>query len=120
VTRRPPIRGTRRPPARGIRPQSRPGVPDQKVANRVAVTSAPVLARLVGLPKYLPALGVLVVLFAGLIAGGVIGLLLLLALAGALGWFLAAFWPMTPTSGRVLRLSVVVALVVIGIVNVGH
>ena len=119
MTRRPANRGGR-PPARGIRPQSRQGVPDEKVANRVAVATAPVLAKLVGLPKYVPALAALLVLFAGLLTGGVIGLLLLLALAGALGWFLAAFWPMTPTSGRVLRLGVVVALVVIGIANVGR
>lgn len=119
MARRPPNRGSRA-PARGIRPQSRQGVPDENVANRVAVASAPVLARLMGLPKYLPALAVLVVLFAGLVAGGVIGLVLLLALAAALGWFLAAFWPMTPASGRVLRLGVVIALVVVGIVNLGR
>lgn len=95
-------------------------MPDDKVANRVAVASAPALARLMGLPRYVPALAALVVLFAGLIAGGVVGLVLLWALAATLGWFLAAFWPMTTTSGRVLRLAVVVALVVIGIVNVGR
>jgi len=116
VARRQPPRGAR-PPARAIRPQFRQAVPDEKVANRVAVASGPVLAKLVGLPRYVPALGALVVLFAGLIAGGVIGLLLLFALAAGLGWFLAVFWPMTPTSGRVLRLAVVVALVVIGIAN---
>jgi hypothetical protein len=119
VARKPPNRGSR-PTARAIRPQSRPGVPDEKVANRVAVASAPVLAKLMGLPKYVPMLGALVVLFAGVIAGGVVGLVLLLALAAALGWFLALFWPMTPTSGRVLRLGVVLALVLIGIVNVGR
>jgi hypothetical protein len=94
-------------------------VPDAQVANKVAVTTAPALAKLSALPKLIPALGALAVLFAGLFTGGVIGLVLLLALAGALGWFLAAFWPVTPTGGRVLRLAVIVGLVVIGVVNAG-
>jgi len=95
-------------------------VPDEKVANKVAVASAPALARLMGLPKYVPALVALVVLFSGLAIGGVVGLILLLGLAGVLGWFLAAFWPMTPTGGRVLRLAVVIGLVVVGVANVGR
>jgi hypothetical protein len=95
-------------------------VPDARVANKVAVRSAPALARLMALPKFVPALAALAVLFAGLALGGVIGLVLLLALAGVLGWFLAAFWPVTPTGGRVLRLAVVVGLIAIGVANVGR
>ena len=90
------------------------------MANKVAVATAPALARLMAVPKYVPMLVSLAVLFAGLALGGVAGLVLLLALAGVLGWFLAAFWPVTPTGGRVLRLAVLIGLVVIGVANVGH
>jgi hypothetical protein len=119
VARKPPNRRPRPAPGR-TPPQIRQGVPDARVANKVAVTTAPALVKLAALPKFVPALGALAVLSAGLIAGGVIGLVLLLALAGALGWFLAAFWPVTPTGGRVLRLAVVIGLVVIGVANAGR
>ncbi|HZE67669.1 MAG TPA: hypothetical protein VE081_13615 [Sporichthyaceae bacterium] len=100
-------------------PLVRPDVAEEKVVvNKVAAASAPALARLMGLPRFVAPIIALVVLFAGLAVGGVVGLALLLALAGTLGWFLAAFWPMTPTSGRVLRLSVVLGLVLIAILNV--
>lgn len=99
-------------------PLVRPDVPEEQVVNKVAAASAPALARLMGLPRFVAPIIALVVMFTGLAAGGVVGLVLLLALAGALGWFLAAFWPMTPTSGRVLRLSVVLGLVLIAILNV--
>jgi len=81
------------------------------------VATTPALARLMGLPRLVPPIAALLVLFAGLIVGGVVGLVLLLALAAVLGWFLAAFWPVTPTPGRVLRVSVVLGLVLVAILN---
>lgn len=102
-------------PAKG-RP-IRQGVPEQAVANRVAVSTAPALARLLALPRYLVPLLAVVVLFTGLAFGGVIGLVLLLGLAGVLGWFLVAFWPLTPTSGRILRSLVVLGVAAAAIIN---
>jgi hypothetical protein len=95
-------------------------VPDERLANKVAVATTPALARLMSLPKYVPALAALAILFAGLTISGVVGLVLLLALAGALGWFLIVFWPVTPSGGRLLRVAVVIGLVVIGVVNAGR
>lgn len=97
----------------------RPGVPENQVANKVAVATAPVLARLLALPRYLVPLLAVVVLFTGLAVGGVIGLVLLLSLAGVLGWFLVAFWPVTTTSGRILRSLVVVGVAAAGVLNLG-
>jgi len=62
---------------------------------------------------------VAVVLLVGLAAGGVVGLVLLLALAALLGWLLAAFWPVTPPSGRLLRLAVVLGIALIGVLKAG-
>lgn len=95
----------------------RPGVPAENVANRVAVTTAPALARLLALPKWFLPLTCAVLLLAGLTLGGIVGLLLLWTLAGGLGWLLAAFWPVTPTGGRVLRVAVVLGVAVLGVLK---
>lgn len=95
----------------------RADVPPEAVANRVAVATAPVLARLLALPRWLIPVLCVAVLLTGLAVGGAGGLLLLLSLAAVLGWFLAAFWPVTPTSGRVLRSLVVLAVAAVGFLN---
>jgi hypothetical protein len=95
----------------------RPGVPDEAVANKVAAATAPMLLRLLRLPRFLVPILALALLFTGLALGGVAGLLILWFLAGILGWFLIAFWPVTPTSGRVLRTLVVAAVAVAGLFN---
>jgi hypothetical protein len=89
------------------------------LANKVAVATAPGLTMLLGLPKRVLPAAVAVVLLVGLIAGGVVGMVLLLALAGVLGWLLAAFWPVTPPAGRMLRLAVVLGLAVVGVLKAG-
>ena len=95
----------------------RADVPPEKVANTVAVATAPALARLLGLPRFLVPILAMATLFIGLAIGGVLGLILVWGLAGALGWFLIAFWPVTPTSGRVLRALVVLGVLAAGLVN---
>lgn len=95
----------------------RADVPPEAVANRVAVATAPVLARLLALPRWLIPVFCVAMLFGGLALGGLLGLLTLLSLAGVLGWFLAAFWPVTPTSGRILRSLVVLAVAAVGFLN---
>jgi hypothetical protein len=89
------------------------------LANRVAVATAPALALLLGLPRMVLPVTVAVVLLIGLATGGVAGLVLLLALAALLGWLLAAFWPVTPPPGRLLRLAVVVGIALLGILKAG-
>lgn len=111
--RRPTAKG--RPVARG-RPV-RPGVPDEKVANKVAVATAPALARLLSLPRFLIPIAAVVTLFVGLALGGLAGLILLWGLAAVLGWFLIAFWPMTTNGGRVLRTLVVLGVLAAGLIN---
>lgn len=92
-------------------------MPPEKVANKVAVATAPALARLLALPRFLIPILAVAMLFTGLALGGVIGLILLGLLAGALGWFLVAFWPVTPTSGRVLRSLIVLGVLAAGLIN---
>ena len=112
--------GTRsaRPAARRPDPRVRQNVPPEKIVNKVAARTAPGLAWLSRLPKgVLPGL-VAVGLVAGLIVGGILGLALLVLVVGLLGWLLAAFWPMLPTSGRILRVAALLAVVVVGALNV--
>ncbi len=87
------------------------------MANRVAVSRATGLALLLGLPKYVLPVTSAILLLIGLIKGGVVGLVLLLAVAGALGWLLAAFWPVTPPRGRMIRLIVVLGIAVVGVLK---
>ncbi|MGQ0847207.1 MAG: DUF6703 family protein [Sporichthyaceae bacterium] len=111
-------KATKRRPAKAAKGKPiRQGVAPEEVANRVAVATAPVLARLLGLPKWLVPILALAMLFGGLALGGVGGLLLLWTLAGFLGWFLVAFWPVTPTPGRVLRALVVLGVLAAGLLN---
>jgi hypothetical protein len=95
----------------------RQGVPDEKIANQVAVATAPWLARLLALPRFLVPIVAVVALFGGLALGGIGGLLILWALGAVLAWFLVAFWPLTTNGGRVLRTLVVLAVFAAGLVN---
>jgi hypothetical protein len=95
----------------------RQDVPDEKVANKVAVATAPMLARLLALPRFLVPILAVVALFGGLALGGIAGLLILWALGAVLAWFLIAFWPLTTNGGRVLRTLVVLAVFAAGLVN---
>jgi hypothetical protein len=69
------------------------------------------------LPKATLPVGAALLLLLGAIVGGPVGLVLLLALAGALAWLLVTFWALTPPSGRVLRLLVVLAVALLGIMR---
>jgi hypothetical protein len=96
----------------------RQNVPVEQVANRVAQATAPGLAALGRMPKlFLPGF-VAIGLVVGLIAGGILGLVLLVIVTGLMAWLLAAFWPMLPTGGRILRALALVAVVVVGVLNV--
>jgi hypothetical protein len=106
-----------RPGARRPNPRVRQNVPVEKVANKVAVATAPGIVFLGRLPKgVLPAF-IAIGLVVGLITGGIVGLVLLLAVVGVLGWMLAAFWPMLPNGGRALRVTALLAVVVVAVLN---
>lgn len=92
-------------------------MPPEKVANKVAVATAPLLARLLALPRFLIPILAVAMLFTGLALGGVPGLILLWILGGTLAWFLVAFWPVTPTFGRVLRSLIVLGVFAAGLLN---
>lgn len=111
-----PCRQPRRPPSR---PPSRPKnvVPAEAVANRVAVSTATGLALLLGLPKLVLPVSSAILLLIGLIAGGIVGMVLLLAVAGVLAWLLVAFWPVTPPRGRMIRVIVVLGIAVVGVLK---
>ncbi len=92
-------------------------MPVDKVANKVAHATAPGIAALGRMPKgVLPAF-VAIGLVVGLLVGGPVGLVLLVLVAGLMGWLLAAFWPMLPNGGRILRALALAAVVVVGVLN---
>lgn len=86
--------------------------------SRVAVATAPALARLGRLPKAVLPILVALGVVSGLALGGIAGLAIVLAVVGVLGWLLAAFWPMLPTSGRVIRVGALTALLAIAVIQV--
>jgi len=113
--RRPGVRGPRGPQGSGPTPSggaspSRSTPPEMNAFQRA---SYPVLTWLSGLPKWL-----LVIVLAGLLVLGVIqtgplawlGSLILVFLGLFFLWLLAHSWPITPWSGRILRLVIVGAL----------
>lgn len=115
--------GKRPAPSRGQQAKRRPdprvrqNVPVEKVANKVAVATSPGIAFIGRMPKLLlPALVAIGLVF-GLINGGVVGLVLLVAVCALMGWLLAAFWPMLPTGGRLLRAAALLAVVVMAVVR---
>jgi hypothetical protein len=85
--------------------------------NKVAERTATGLAWLGRLPKLVLPAFVAIGLLTGLIVGGIVGLVLLVLVVGLLGWLLAAFWPMLPNAGRVLRVAALLAVVVVGVLN---
>ncbi|HUR73829.1 MAG TPA: DUF6703 family protein [Sporichthya sp.] len=99
-------------------PRVRQNVPAEQVANKVAVATAPGLAFLGRMPKLVLPGFVAIGLVGGLIVGGILGLVLLVLVVALLGWLLAAFWPMLPNLGRVLRVCALAAVVVVAILNV--
>jgi hypothetical protein len=96
-------------------PRTTPGGRPLVQPTKVAVTTAPMLARVSALPKLLLPVTIGALVLVGLALGGVGGLVCLLAVAAVLGWLLAVFWPVTPRPGRVLRVLAIVALVAVGV-----
>lgn len=107
-----------RPAARRPDPRIRQNVPADKIVNPVAARTASGLAWLGRLPKIVLPAFVAIGVVGGLIVGGIVGLVLLVLVVGLLGWLLAAFWPMLPTSGRALRVAALLAVIVVGVLNV--
>lgn len=105
---------SQRPTPQRTTPGGRPLVPP----NKVAVASAPALARIALLPRALLPVLMAVGVFAGLAAGGAVGLVCMLAVAAVLGWLLAIFWPVTPKPGRVLRVVAIGLVVLVGVLQV--
>lgn len=114
AAQRQPARPAAQRPGRRTTPGGRPLVPP----NKVAVASAPVLARIAVLPKPLLPVLMAVGVFAGLGAGGAAGLVCLLAVAAVLSWLLTIFWPVTPKPGRVLRVIAIGLVVLVGVLQV--
>jgi hypothetical protein len=84
---------------------------------KVMLATAPLLARVGTLPKALLPVVTAILVLVGLALGGPVGLVCLLVVATFLGWLLAAFWPITPGPGRVLRTLAIVALVAVGVLQ---
>ena len=63
---------------------------------------------LAALPRWVILLAVLVVVIAGLFLPGVAGAVMLIALAGLLGWLLAVAWPVLTVGARLFRVATIV------------
>lgn len=79
--------------------------------------SAAPLALLYQLPRWALPIGLAVVLIAGLAVGGVIGAVLLLALAVFLAWLAYLSWPSLGGQARVLRVAAGLVLLAIAVVR---
>ena len=105
-------------------PNGRPGSPGtppdhtSPLAKAIAVRSAPVLLWLHQLPRWTLVLVLGTLLVVGLYSGGVLGGILLLILAAVVGWLLLLAWPLLETGGRLSRLTVVLALALVGILEI--
>ena len=111
------VRGPRGPQGGSLTPSANTGTSGKSGTpagmNAFQRASFPVLRFLSGLPRW-----VLVVVLAGLLVLGVIqtgplawlGVLILAFLGLFFLWLLAHSWPVTPWSGRILRLVIVLAL----------
>jgi hypothetical protein len=105
-------RNQRRTPAGGTgRPFLTPGASPfrQSVERRSAVA----LVTLRALPKAFPGLLVLALLAGALVVQGLGGAVLVLLVALLLTWLVYLSWPALPTVGRLVRLAVIVALIVV-------
>lgn len=79
--------------------------------------SAAPLALLYRLPRWALPIGLAVVLIAGLATGGVIGAVILLALAVFLGWLAYLSWPSIGGQARALRVAAGLVLLAIAVVQ---
>ena len=118
--RRPQQRSARRPHPQS--PGSERGVgqrpaPASSWRRGFEVRSAPLLATIHRLPRWIVPLGLAAVLVLGLVLASPLAGLLLLLVAAFLGWLLALSWPLVDGRGRVLRLAIVVGLVVVAVLR---
>lgn len=111
----PAARPVKAPPPRTTPPRTTASGRPLVAPTKVAVTTAPMLARISALPKLVLPVTIGILVIVGLALGGVAGLVCVLVVAALLGWLLAVFWPVTPKPGRVLRLLAIAALVAMGI-----
>ena len=77
--------------------------------------SVPGLLLLHRLPRWVVLVGVALLVAGGLFLGGIVGGILLLVLAGFLGWLVALSWPVLSAPARLIRLVVVLAVAVVAV-----
>ena len=118
--RRPQQRNARRPhpqPAAAGRPAAQRPAAASSRRRGFEVRSAPLLATIHRLPRWIMPLALAAVLVLGLILPSPLAGLLLLLVAAFLGWLLALSWPLVDGRGRVVRLAVVAGLVVVAVLR---
>ncbi|MEK9664552.1 MAG: DUF6703 family protein [Candidatus Nanopelagicales bacterium] len=108
---RPGVRGPRGPVPSGGTPNPPPRTSGEP--NALQRVSLPLVTRLSRTPRWLIVIVLAVLLVLGMVQTGSLawlGALILGFLTLFFAWLLALSWPAVPTSGRLLRLLVVVAL----------
>ena len=81
---------------------------------------AALLVFLSRLPRWVVLVAVLVIVIVGLAAPGAAGSVLLVALAGLLGWLLMVAWPVLPAGGRALRVTTIALVLGYAVYKIRH
>lgn len=92
------------------RPDSSPSHAGPTVRRQVEDYSRPVLTRLHRLPRLVVPLATLVLIALGILAPTAVGLAALVVVAAFICWISYLSWPVVPTSGRLIRLLMVILL----------
>jgi hypothetical protein len=88
-----------------------PTPPSRSLRTQVETASRPALARLHGLPRLLIPLATLVLVAIGAFASAPLSLLAFAVLFVFIAWIAYLSWPAVPTSGRIMRLAMLVLIV---------
>ena len=79
---------------------------------RIEVFSAPSLIRLHSLPRAVVPVGIIILMFVGLVKDNAVGGIALLVVCAFVGWLLYLSWPLLESRARILR-AITVLLVFI-------
>ena len=90
-------------------PTSRPPSPRARIED----VSRPLLARLHALPRLLIPVATLVLVAIGAFAPAPVAMVAFVVLLGFIAWIAYLSWPAVPTSGRLMRLAMLVLVVVL-------
>lgn len=87
------------------------------VRQRIEAASLPILARLSGLNRLIPFVVMLALLLLGVLAGGVLGFVLVALATLLVAWLLYLSWPRLTSQERLMRFAVLLLAAAIAVVQ---